>query len=418
MNFAIGQGVPRTEDPRLLKGQGRYADDFNLPHQAYMVVVRSPHAHAAITHIDAAAAQAMPGVIEVLTGADYESDGMGEIVGPSPHKRRDGTPMQRPPRPALSRHQVHHVGQPVALVIAETAAQARDASEAVDVSYESFPVVVSTGEANSAGQPEIWSQAPSNEMFVFNAGDADACEAAIANAAHVIRNRFVISRLTTNAMEPRAALGAYDPGEERYTLYVGAQRPYAWRTTMTRNIFHVDEHQLRIVTGDVGGSFGLKGAIHPEVPLVAWAAKRVGRPVKWTGERSEGFVGDDHARDNVSEAELALDEDGRFKALRVRTRANLGAYVSFFGPAPPTGNIGTLAGTYTTPAMHVEVTGVMTNTAPLSPYRGAGRPEAAYVIERMVSLAAAELDLDPVEIRRRNFIAPGDMPFKTGLTFT
>ncbi|MBT6274480.1 MAG: xanthine dehydrogenase family protein molybdopterin-binding subunit, partial [Chromatiales bacterium] len=416
--FGIGQGVARTEDPRLLRGTGKYSDDFNLPGQAYAFVVRSPYAHTDIGAIDASQTLAQRGVLAVLTGGDYAADGLGDITGPSPHKRRNGQPMFRPPRPALTLDRARYVGQPVAMVIGETAEIARDAAELLEIDYTPLAPVMGTAAANGGGIGEIWSQAPDNESFVFNAGDAQATAAAFEGAAHVVKNRFEITRLTTNAMEPRAALGHWDAGEERYTFYAGAQRPYAWRATLAKNVFHVSEHQIRIVTGDVGGSFGLKGSIHPEVPLVAWASKRLGRPVKWTCDRSEGFIADDHARDMVSDVEMALDDQGRILGMRAKTNANLGAYVAFMGGAPPTGNVGTMAGTYRTPAMHVQVTGVFTNTNPLSPYRGAGRPESAYMIERMVALAARQLGIDEVELRRRNFIAPEMMPFKTGLTFT
>jgi aerobic carbon-monoxide dehydrogenase large subunit len=418
MKFGIGQGVPRTEDPRLLIGGGCYADDFNLDHQCYAVMVRSDHAHARIVSIDTDTAAAMPGVLAVLTGHDYAADGLGNIAGPSPHSRRDGSPMFRPSRPALTTDRVRYLGEPVAMVIANSVDAARDASEHVLIDYDALPVVLNTGEANADGVPAIWAEAPANESFTFEKGDADAVDRAMQNAAHVVRQQFVISRLTTNAMEPRAALGSYHRGERRYTIYTGSQRPYAWRASLTKNLLHVEEHELRLVTGDVGGSFGMKGSIHPEIPLVAWASKRIGRTVKWTCERTEGFVADDHARDNVSDAELALDAEGQFLALRVRTNASVGAYLAFMGHAPPTGNIGTMAGQYRTPAMHVVVNGVFTNNNPVSPYRGAGRPEAAYIMERLVHIAATQLGKDPVELRRRNLIAPEQMPFKTGLTFT
>ncbi len=418
MRFAVGQPVPRTEDPRLLTGNGQYTDDFNLPFQAYCHILRSPHAHALIRSIDASKAEAMPGVEAVLTGADYAQDGIGEITGASPRNRRDGSVMYRPPRPALTEDAARHVGQAVALVIADSLEAAKDAAEAIEIDYEPLPFNTDTEAANKPGAPTIWEDCVDNEAFYFDAGDAEATEAAIAGAAHVARQKFVINRVTANTMEPRGALGHYQPGEDRYVIYVGHQRPYAWRTNLSKNVFHINENQITLITGDVGGSFGMKGAIYPEVILMAWASRRVGRPVKWTCERSEGLMADDHARDNVSEAELALDEDGKFLALRVTTNANLGAYVSFLGAGPPTGNTGGLAGLYTTPAINVRVSGVLSNTSPLSPYRGAGRPEASYVLERMIHVAARDLGLDPAELRRRNFIAPDQMPYKTPLTFT
>ena len=418
MRFAVGQPVPRTEDPRLLTGNGQFTDDFNLPFQAYCHILRSPHAHAVIRNIDCSKAAAMPGVVAVLTGADYAEDGIGEITGGSPRQRRDGSVMYRPPRPALTEDAARHVGQAVALVIADSLAEAMDAAEAIAIEYDELSFNTDTEAGNKPGAPAIWDDCADNESFYFDAGDAVATEAAINGAAHVVRQKFIINRVTANTMEPRGVLGHYQAGEDRYTIYVGHQRPYAWRTNLAKNVFRIGENQITLITGDVGGSFGMKGAIYPEVILMAWASKRVGRPVKWTCERSEGLMADDHARDNVSEAELALDEDGKFLALRVTTNANLGAYVSFLGAGPPTGNTGGLAGLYTTPAINVRVSGVLTNTSPLSPYRGAGRPEASYVLERMINIAARELDIDPAELRRRNFIAPDAMPYKTPLTFT
>ena len=418
LKYAIGQSVPRTEDPRLLKGRGRYVDDFTLPNQAFAAMVRSPHAHAEIKAIDTSAAMALPGVLAVLTGADYEADGLGGIVGPSPFKRRDGSPMFRPPRPAVTRDRVRHVGQIVAVVVADSVNLAKDAAELVSVDYETLPVVVATDKATNADSPGIWADCPGNESFVYECGDRAATDAAITSAPHVFSHRFVINRVHASTMEPRGALADYDPGRDHYTIYAGMQRPFAARGTLCKNVFHIRENQLRFVTGDMGGSFGMKGAIYPEIPLVAWASRRVGRPVKWRCDRSEGFVADDHARDNVSAVDLALDDDGKFLAFRIRTIANLGAYLSSGGFGPPTNNTGGLAGVYTTPAIHVEVSAVFTNTCPTSAYRGAGRPEASYILERIIDIAAREMGIDPAEIRRRNLIAPDAMPYKTPLTFT
>ena len=419
MQFGIGQPVPRTEDPRLLTGNGRYADDFNQVNQAHAYVLRSPYAHARITAIDTAAAERMPGVLAVLTGAEYAADGMGPISGGAPLKRRDGSPMVRPPRPALTQDRVHHVGQAVAVIVAETVAQAKDASEAIEIDYDPLPPVISTETANADGTPQIWEECPGNEVFVREYGDKAATDDAFAAAAHVIRNKFVITRAHANTMEPRAVLGQYHKGEDRYTISTGCQRPYAWRTALSKHTFGgIPENSLSLITGDVGGSFGMKGAIYPEIPLMAWASKRVGRPVKWVCERTEGFAADDHGRDNVTNAELALDKDGKFLAFRAATNADLGAYVSFLGFGPSTSNVGGMVGPYAIPSAHVEVTGVITNRSPISPYRGAGRPEASYVIERLVEIAAQETGIDPIDLRRRNFIAPDAMPYKTALTFT
>ncbi len=418
LKYAIGQSVPRTEDPRLLRGRGSYVDDFALPNQAHAVMVRSPHAHAEIKSIDVSAAQAMPGVLAVLTGADHEADGLGGVVGPSPFKRRDGSKMYRPLRPSVTKDRVRHVGQIVAMVVADTVDIAKDAAELVDIDYAALPHVVETNKAADPDAPLIWDDCPNNESFFYECGDAAATDAAIAAAPHVFSQRFVINRVNANSMEPRGALAEYDPGRDHYTMYSGVQRPYAGRTELCRNVFHIRENQMRFVTGDMGGSFGMKGAFYPEMPLVAWASKWVGRPVKWRCERSEGFVADDHARDNVSDVDLALDKDGKFLALRVRTSANLGAYVSSGGFGPPTNNIGGLAGVYTTPAIHVAVSAVLSNTSPMSAYRGAGRPEASYILERIIDIAARELKIDPAELRRRNLIPPDAMPYKTPLTFT
>ncbi len=418
MQIETGQPVPRTEDPRLLTGKGKYTDDFNLPHQVYAVFLRSPHAHAEINSIDTTAAAAMPGVVAVLTGQDYADDGLGEIIGGSPRRRRDGSTMYRPPRPALTKDRVRFVGQPVVIVMAETVDQAKDAVEAVVVDFTPLPVVMSTADANQDGTPAIWDDVPENESFFYTVGDADAVDAAFEKADHIVTQQFEIPRITANTMEPRGALGHYDAGRDGYTIYVGHQRPYVFRTSLTKNLFKIGENQLSLVTGDMGGSFGMKGSIYPEMPLTAWASKRIGRPVKWICERSEAHIADDHARDNSTLAELALDKDGTFLGLRVRTNGALGAYVAFLGMGPSTGNIGGLAGLYRTPAMRVEVAGVFMNKNPISPYRGAGRPEASYIIESMVDKAARELGMDRVELRRKNFIPPEAMPYKTPLTFT
>ena len=418
MQIETGQPVPRTEDPRLLRGHGKYTDDFTLPHQAQAVFLRSPHAHAEIVSIDRSAAEAMPGVLAILTGEDYVADGLGDIIGGSPRTRRDGSTMFRPPRPALTRDRVRFVGQPVVMVVADTVDQAKDAAEAVNVTYTPLPVTMTTASSNQPGASALWDDLPDNESFFYEVGDGAAVDAAMEKAAHIVRQRFEINRVSANTMEPRGALGHYEAGDDHYTIYVGHQRPYVFRTSLTKNLFHIGENQLSLVTGDMGGSFGMKGSIYPEMPLVAWASKRTGRPVKWICERSEGLSADDHARDNSTEAELALDEDGTFLALRVRTNGSLGSYVSFMGFGPSTGNIGGLAGLYTTPAIQVQVAGVFTNKNPISPYRGAGRPEAAYVLECLVDKAARELAIDPVDLRRKNFIAPEALPYKTPLTFT
>jgi carbon-monoxide dehydrogenase large subunit len=416
--FAVGQSVRRLEDPRLVQGLGRYSDDVNLPRQAYAVVMRSPHAHARIRGIDAAAAQSAPGVIAVLTGADIAADGIGNLPTDATRKRRDGSPAFTPPRPALARDRVRHVGDPVALVVAETREQAADAAVLVAVDYEPLPAMSDTASASEPGAPIVWDEAPDNVAFVWEAGNRATVDRAFEGAARVTRLDFVVTRVAAAPLEPRAAVGDYDRRSGRYTLYTGIQGPHGLRTMLAGQIFRVPQSQVRVVTGDVGGSFGMRSGIYPEMVLVVWAAKRLGRPVKWTADRHEGFVSDEPGRDNVTTAELALAADGRFLALRVAITLNIGAYFTTRSAGPGTNNVGGLAGVYTTPAIHVQTTGVYTHTTPTGPYRGAGRPEATYAIERVIDVAARELGRDPLELRRQNLISPAAMPFKTGLVFT
>ena len=416
--FAIGQSVSRLEDPRLVQGLGRYSDDVNLPRQAYAVVVRSPHGHARITGIDPAAALRAPGVLAVLTGADLAADGLGNLPTDAARKRRDGSPAFTTPRPALIRDRVRHVGDPVALVVATSPEAAADAAELVAVDYAPLPAVTGAARATNGGAPAVWDEAPDNVAFVWEAGSRDAVARAFAGAAHVTRLDFVVTRVAAAPLEPRAAVGEFDRRSGRYTLHTGIQGPHGLRALLAERIFRVPHGQVRVVTGEVGGSFGMRSGIYPELVLVLWAAKRLGRPVKWTSSRREGFLSDEHGRDNVSSAELALDAGGRFLGLRVALKVDIGAYLTPRSAGPATNNVGGLAGVYTTPAIHVESTGVYTNTTPTGPYRGAGRPEATYAIERVIDVAARELGIDPVELRRRNLIPASAMPFKTGLVFT
>jgi aerobic carbon-monoxide dehydrogenase large subunit len=415
--FAVGQSVRRLEDPRLIQGLGHYSDDVNLARQAHAVVVRSPHAHARICGVDAAVARKAPGVLAVLTGADVAHDGLGNLPTDSARKRRDGSPAFTPPRPALARDRVRHVGDPVALVVAETREQATDAAALVAVDYEPLPAVTATAEAAHPGAPVVWDAAPDNVAFVWEAGQRDAVAKAFASAAHVTSLDFVVTRVAVAPLEPRAAVGEFDRRTGRYSLHTGTQGPHGARALLTE-IFKVPQSHLRVVSGEVGGSFGMRSGIYPEMVLVLWAAQRLGRPVKWTSDRREGFVTDEHGRDNVSRAELALDTNGKFLALRVAITLNVGAYFTPRSAGPGTNNVGGVAGVYTTPAIHVQTTGVYTNTTPTGPYRGAGRPEATYAIERVIDVAARELKLDPLELRRRNLIPAQAMPFKTGLVFT
>ena len=416
--FGIAQSVRRLEDPRLLRGLGRYSDDVDLPRQAYAVVVRSVHAHAHIRAVDASGANASPGVLAALTGADLAADGLGNLPTDTTRKRRDDSPAFPKPRPALARERVRHVGDPIALVVAETREQAADAAALVLVDYEPLPAVASTAGAMRPGAPLVWDEAPDNVAFVWQAGKADGVAQAFACAAHVTRLPFVVTRVAAAPLEPRAAVGEYDRRTERYTLHTGIQHPHGLRTLLAERIFRVPQSRLRVVTGDVGGSFGMRSGVYPEHVLVLWAGRRLGRPVKWTSDRREGFVTDEHGRDNVTTAELALDADGTFLALRVAITLNVGAYFTPRSAGPGSNNVGGVAGVYRTPAIHVQTTGVFSNTTPTGPYRGAGRPEATYAIERAIDLAASELGLDAIDLRRRNLIPPSAMPFKTGLVFT
>jgi carbon-monoxide dehydrogenase large subunit len=415
--FAIGQSVRRLEDPRLVQGLGRYSDDVSLPREARAAVVRSSHAHAGIGRVDAAAALAAPGVLAVLRGADLVADGVGNLPSDRGRKRRDGAPAFPTPRPALARQRVRHVGDPVALVVAETHAQALDAAALLTVEYDPLPAVTHTADALRAGAPAVWDEAPDNVAFLAEAGQREAVERAFASAAHVAKVDFVVTRVAAAPLEPRAAVGEYDRRSGRYTLHTGIQAPHGTRALIA-DILKVPQAQVRVVTGDVGGSFGMRSGIYPEMVLVLWAARRLGRPVKWTSDRREGFVTDEHGRDNLSTVELALDADGAFLALRVAINLNVGAYLTQRSAGPGTNNIGGVAGVYITPAIHHRTTGVFTNTTPTGPYRGAGRPEATYAIERVIDVAARELGLDPIALRRKNLIPPSAMPFKTGLVFT
>src|SRR5881296_529711 len=410
--FGIGQGIKRVEDVRLLRGAGRYLDDVNVPGQAHAVIVRSLHAHARLGTVDASAALRAPGVLAVFTGADV--DGLGTMTMTLKRKRPDGSPMFARPHRGLTRDRVRYVGDPIALVVAETRAQAEDAADLVRVDYEPLPSVTSTAAAAEAGSAAVWDECPDNISNLFEAGDKAATDAAFAKAARIVRRRYVITRVHAQYMEARGALGVYDRGEDRYTLYADVQYPHRVRTALATNILKVAEHRIRVIAGDIGGAFGTKGWQYAEHRLVLWAARKLGRPVKWMCERREAIPADEHARDNVTDAELALDADGRFLGLRVRTLANVGAYISSDRNLLATfSNIATLVGVYAFATAHVQVTSVLTNTSSTAPYRGAGRPEATYVIERLIDDAARELGLDAVELRRRNLVPASAMPYKT-----
>ncbi len=417
--FGIGQPVSRFEDPRLLQGRGRYQDDLNLAGQAYAVFVRSPHAAAQIRAIDSAAAAALPGVLAVYTGADLAADRLGTMTMRLQRKRPDGAPMFAPPHPGLARGRVRHVGDPVAMIVAESVAQAKDAAELVAVDYVALASVTDTAAAARPGAPAVWDECPDNVSNLFEAGDKAATEAAFAGARHIVKRRYAISRVFAHYLEPRGAVGSYDPGEDRYTLYADCQYPHRVRNALAVNIFNVPESKVRVVAGDVGGGFGTKGWQYVEHRLVLWAARKLRRPVKWSCERSEAVLADEHARDNMTEAELALDGGGRFVGLRLNTIAGHGAYLSSERNLLPTfANVHTSVGVYAIPAAHVAVTGVFVNKNPVAPYRGAGRPEAIYVIERLIDDAARELGRDPVELRRNNLIQADAMPYKNAFGVT
>jgi len=410
----IGAPVRRTEDFRFLTGQGRYLDDINRPGQAYAYFLRSPHAHAKIRGIDVTAAKDAPGVVAVFTGADVAADKVGGLICGWVVTGRNGQPHKAPPHPALAIDTVRYVGDHVAVVIAESVAQAKDAAELIQVDYEILPALVDTARAMDPDAPQLHADVPSNLCYDWELGDKAAVEAAFAKADHVTKLDLVNNRLIPNAMEPRAAIGEYDSGTGEYTCYSTSQNPHLLRLILSAFILGVPEHKLRVVAPDVGGGFGSKIFCYAEEVICTWAAKKVKRPVKWTAERGESFLSDAHGRDHVTHAELALDKNGKFLAFKVDTIANMGAYLSTFATSIPTYLYGTLlAGQYATPAIYANVKAVFTNTAPVDAYRGAGRPEATFVIERIVECAARELNIDPAEIRRRNFIRPDQFPYQT-----
>jgi carbon-monoxide dehydrogenase large subunit len=416
--FGVGQPVRRKEDARLLTGQGRFIDDVIMPEQAFAYVVRSPHAHAKINGIDASGARGAPGVIAVLTGAELVGDGIGGIPCLAPLESMDGSAMPMPPHPLLAQDRVRCVGDDVALVIAETRAQAKDAAEQMVVDYEPLPAVVSTADAAQDGAPQIWDEAPGNTAFHWGMGDKDAVDAAFAKAGHVSTIDLVNQRIVVNSMEPRGALGQYDADADQYTLHTGTQNVHLALNVLT-GVLNIPPEKLRVVSPDVGGGFGMKVFNYPENALVLWAAKRVGRPVKWASERMEAFVSDTQGRDHVTHAELALDTDGKFLAVRVSTTSNMGAYLSNFAPMIATvAGSHLLVGLYDFAAARVEVRGVFTNTVWVDAYRGAGRPEASYIIERLVDTAARDFGVEPAELRRRNLVPTAKMPYTSAFGTT
>jgi carbon-monoxide dehydrogenase large subunit len=410
--FGIGQPVPRLEDPRFITGRGRYVDDIDMPLQCHGVLVMSPHAHARIKSIDTAAAKAAPGVLAVLTGADVEADKIGSLVPVMPEDM-GGPKGYRTLRPILSSGKVRAVGDRVAFVVAETLQQARDAAELIAIDYEPLPAVVSLEDAVKPGAPVIWDGAPNNVAVGLMMGDKAATDAAFAGAKHVVSVKLVNNRVSANSIEPRAAIGQYHPDSESYTLYSTSQNPHGHRQHVSGDVLKVPQVKVRVISPDVGGGFGMKGAVYPEDALVVWASRRCGgRPVKWVSTRSEAFLSDAHGRDQVVTGELALDERGKILGLRVDALHDMGSHVFDASIVVPLFALKLAPGVYQVPAVHAAGRAVLTNTPPLQPYRGAGRPEATYLIEQLLDRAAHVIGVDPIEIRRRNFVPPTAMPHK------
>ena len=401
----VGASVKRKEDQRFITGKGQYTDDINRPGQTWAVFVRSPHAHATLKKIDAAAALASPGCLAVYTGADIAKDKVGNLICGWMIHSKDGSPMKAGAHPALAQGKVRYVGDHVAVVIAETLAQAKDAAEKVTVEYDVLPAAVDVATTQNTGQPQIHTEAPNNTVYQWHLGDKAKVDAAFAAAKHVTKIDLVNNRLIPNAIEPRAAIGDYDSGQDSFTLWTTSQNPHVARLVLAAFIGIAPEHKLRVIAPDVGGGFGSKIFIYAEETVCLWASKKVGRPVKWVAERTESFLADAHGRDHVTTAELAVDASGKILALRAKTKANLGGYLSTFASSVPTYLYAPLlSGQYDIGAIYCEVDGVYTNTAPVDAYRGAGRPEATFVVERLVECAARETGKDPAEFRRQNFI--------------
>jgi carbon-monoxide dehydrogenase large subunit len=412
LGSGIGASVRRKEDYRFLTGDGNYTDDVQIAGQTYAYFLRSPHAHAKINGIDKSAALKAPGVIAIFTGEDLAADKVGGLPCGWLITDVNGQPMKEPPHPVLCQGKARHVGDPVAVVIAETNLQARDAGELIEVDYEVLPAVVDATAALKQGAPVLHDIATDNKCYTWSIGDKAAVDAAFARAHHVTKLKLINNRLVPNAIEPRAVVASYSRSDDSYTLYVANQNPHVERLLLTAFVLSLPEHKVRVIAPDVGGGFGSKIFLYAEDAALTWASKKINRPIKWTSDRSEAFISDAHGRDHATVAEMAADKDGKFLAMRVHTVANLGAYLSTFSTSVPTILYATLlAGQYTTPAIYCEVDGVFTNTVPVDAYRGAGRPEAAYVVERLVSAVAREMNIDQAEIRRRNFIT--SFPYQT-----
>ncbi len=413
--FGFGQAVPRTEDPRLLTGRGHYLDDIAAPHLAHGVFLRSSYAHAEINAIDIRKAEVMPGVLAVYTGADWQHSGYGTIPLRPPLKNRDGSPIVQPPYPALAIERVRHIGQPIAMVVAESRAQAEDALEAIGVDYRPLPAVCDAEQAIRPEAARVWDEAPGNLCIDYETGDAEAVSAAFESAAHVVEVSLYNNRLVPNPIEPRGAIGFYDAQTGERRLEGSLQGVFGFRNDLAGAVFGCPPESIRVLAHDVGGGFGCKNMLQPEHVMVLFAAERLGRPVKWVNTRVESFLSDVQGRDQRNTVRLALDEELRFLALDIETIADLGAYLSSFGPFISTGaTASTLGGAYEIPAIHMRVRGVFSNSVPTDAYRGAGRPEAAYMIERVVDQAAQRLGIDPVALRRRNLIRPESLPYRNG----
>jgi carbon-monoxide dehydrogenase large subunit len=410
----IGASLRRVEDARFLTGTARYVDDIVLPNTAFAAVLRSPHAHARIAGIDTSKATNAPGVLLVLTGEDVKKAGIGGLPCRSfpPHSARQPTGAL-PTHPILAIGKVRHVGDRVALVVAETAAQAKDAAELVEVAYEPLPAVAMAAAALRAGTPKVWDEQPDNLCFEISQGDKDAVDRAFASAAHVTKMEFHYPRASANAIEPRSSLGVYDRFKKRYTLYTEAQAPHRVREILAADVLRVPETDLRVVSPDIGGGFGMKGATYPEEALVVWAAGMLDRPVKWTADRSESLMSDIHGRDQSDTAELALDKDGRMLALRTSVAINIGAYLAYSAGVPGMITLHSWTSVYDLPLVHATVRGAYTHTNPIGPYRGSGRPECTFLMERIADKAAREMGIDPVALKRKNLIPPSRMPYTT-----
>ena len=411
--FGIGQPVRRTEDPRFLTGRGTFVDDINLRGQTYGAIVYSTAPHADIKSIDTSAAEAAPGVVAVLTGDDVAADGLGGLGPTLMPEDIGGPPGHRTARPVLAKDRVRHLGERVALVIAETLEQAQDGAELVTVDYAELAAVVTAADAIADGAPQVWEGADGNLCFPLMMGDGEATEKAISGAHHVARVKIYNNRMCTNSMEMRGAIGDYNRATDEYTIYTSTQNPHGVRAEVAGHVLHINESKIRVIAKDVGGGFGLKGGVFPEEAMVAWASRRIERPVKWVPNRSEAMLSDDDARDQTIDAELAVDSDGKILAMRWQALNNVGAYIVGAGAVPVIFSLGMSQAVYNIPAMFVATKAVFTNTPPTSPYRGAGRPEATYTIERLMDAAARGIGMDPAELRRRNFIKPDQFPFET-----